>query len=313
MVYSSKCVFCVLVDGVPQKELANGQVNIPFGEYALRFRNKNDRRAVVKIYIDGENVGGPGYIIPANDFIDIKRHHDKDCAFKLVALDHPAAIDAGKNGPNEDKQKGVIEARFYLEKAQPVRPMEIHHHHHHDYYPPVIHHDHHHYRERKVYPCSTGIWMNDCSSNDSGVYGATLGSNDAIKCSTSFNPEICYRSSGISGQSVRGDIKTKTCSVPPTLHDGCTVEGARTGQSFYTRSIDLEEDYTSLKLFLQGYYKNEEVQIASVEKHETVKTKQLRELEEENRRLREEIEKAKAERDLAGENERLKQELSQLK
>ena len=55
MVYSNKFVMCVLVNGKPVEELANGEVQIPFNtEYVLRFRNKNDRRAVVKFWIDGE-------------------------------------------------------------------------------------------------------------------------------------------------------------------------------------------------------------------------------------------------------------------
>jgi len=61
MVYSNKFVMCVLHHGHPLKELANGMVSLPFGaEYALRLRNKNNRRAVVKLFIDGENVSGGG-------------------------------------------------------------------------------------------------------------------------------------------------------------------------------------------------------------------------------------------------------------
>ena len=123
MVYSNRFVACVLLNGTPQRELANGVVPIPFNsEYSLRFRNKHNRRACVKFTIDGESVCGGGYIIGANSSIDIHRHFDKDARFKFVSLDSPDAVDAGKNGPNEDGTKGLIEAKFYLEKNRKLIP-----------------------------------------------------------------------------------------------------------------------------------------------------------------------------------------------
>lgn len=124
MVYSNKFIICILFKGKPQKELANGVVELPFGsEYAIRLRNKNSRRAVAVIFVDGENVSGGGYVIKGNDYVDIERHHDKDKAFKFVSLDSGEAADFGKNGPNEDKTKGTIEVKFYLEKELPVPQM----------------------------------------------------------------------------------------------------------------------------------------------------------------------------------------------
>lgn len=108
---------CILVNGQIAKEFPNGTTLIPFGsEYTIRFRNKNSRRAVVKFTIDDEDASSGGYIIPANDFIDIHRYAHKDVAFKFVDLNSPEAIEFGKND-NKDKNKGVIEAKFYLEKV----------------------------------------------------------------------------------------------------------------------------------------------------------------------------------------------------
>jgi hypothetical protein len=119
MVYSNRFVATVLINGNVQKELANGIVPIPFNSiYSLRFRNKNDRRAVVKFTIDGEDVSGNGYIIPANSAIDIHRHWAKDAQFKFVDLNSAEAVDFGKNGP--EGNKGIIQARFHLEKENKV-------------------------------------------------------------------------------------------------------------------------------------------------------------------------------------------------
>lgn len=122
MTYSNKFVMSLLVNGIPQNELANGTVVIPFNtEYSLRFRNKNNVRAKVEFFIDGENCSDNGYVINANSVIDIKRHAKKDVGFKFVGLNSPEAIDQGKNGDNLNKIKGLIEARFYLEK-NPYHP-----------------------------------------------------------------------------------------------------------------------------------------------------------------------------------------------
>ena len=114
--YFNNFVICVTVNNKPQKELPNGVVELPFGaEYALRFRNKNNKRALVEFSIDGEVVSGPGYIIGANGVLDIERFHDVANKFRFVPLDSDDAIDYGKNG-RQDGYKGLIEAKFYLEK-----------------------------------------------------------------------------------------------------------------------------------------------------------------------------------------------------
>jgi hypothetical protein len=296
MVYSSKFVMSVLIDGHPQRELANGVVKVKFGEYVLRFRNKNNRRALVTISIDGENVSAGGYIIPANSYIDIERWADKPVKFKFVSLDSEEAVDFGKNGPNEDKVKGTIEARFHLEKEVPqplVWPIEHHHHH----YP------------RPVYP--NPIWTtsggptywnsNVTSSNccDDGVKtwrltGAGAQSNQA--CGQSASADYC------------GSVQMPAAA--PVV-DGCTVEGDYSNQSFRTVYFDAETDYVALKLFLQGF--DEDVVVAQPKHRETAKSRKLRELEEENRRLKDQVQykehqdaEAEAIRKLEEENKKLR-------
>ena len=336
MVYSNHFVMCVLVNGNVQKELANGQVSLPFGtEYSLRFRNKNSRRAVVKIYIDGENVSGGGYVVNANDHIDIKRHHDKDRSFKFVSLDSPDAQDFGKDGPNPDKVKGTIEARFYLEKERPQYvPLP--------YYPPVIREEHHHHHHHDHYPLPSPwkrpiiTWANNrggtgdfvsqdqtsvnYSSSNSGPGSTTLGGamGDAAlhggvsgsSCRSGDLPKsgltrkMC-RTQSAGNVSAKGfapamdsmDFMESEREKGP-LQDGCTVEGNQTGQSFYTVSIDLEETYTSLKLFLQGH----EGEVETVEE-KPKKSQKVSNLEAENEALRQKLAEL--------ENAKLKAELEQ--
>lgn len=308
MVYSNKFVVCILVNGTPQNELANGVVKLPFGtEYSLRFRNKHSRRAVVKIFVDGENVSGGGYIIPANDHVDIKRHWDKDRAFKFVSLDSPEAVDDGKNGPNPDKSKGLIEAHFYLEKEQPV---------HHWYYPYKTeehHHHHHHYPKPDPWrwkfasppiygPCDNFGGTAEYSSGPISHLSDSVGEGTRTTCSNS-GPDYAAGGFESAGKQRTNRALLKTCSAgpelaapPPTpeLQDGCTVMGESTGQRFSTTYIDLEDSYTTLKIFLQGWEDERppvcrvpdgEVAVASKKSSKS----KVNDLEAENERLRKEL------------------------
>lgn len=302
MTYSNKFVLCVLVNGEPQKELANGVVSLSFGaEYALRLRNKNNRRAVAKIYIDGENVSGGGYVIGANDYVDIKRHHDKDRAFKFVSLDSAEAVDFGKNGPNPDKIKGTIEVRFHLEKERPTYhylPVVHDHHHHHHHYPKPT--------PQPWYPLPNypQVW---CNNN-------TYGSAGGMTCSNNAGPDMCSLGGGI--QMNAATPRGMSCStggfeamkladsapVNQNLQDGCTVEGYSTGQNFYTTDIEYEDTFTTLKLFLQGFQSREPV--AEAPRRATNKDRHLDDLERENEELRRKLAEL--------ENQRLKDKLNEL-
>lgn len=231
MVYSSKFVLCVLVNGQPQTERADGIVTIPYGSsYTLRCRNKNYRRAVVKIYIDGENVSGSGYVIGANNSVDIERHASHDAAFQFVPLDGPEAVDAGKNGPNTDGKMGVIEARFYLEKE--YKPIyEIHHHH----YP-------------KPEPVDPWKWPTQPYKPWQPIWYNT----PSVTCTAPEQTSILSNSCSAEIQSI--------LNISKPLQEGCTVEGGTTGQRFGSVWIDVEQDFVTLKLVLRG---NGDVQVAA--------------------------------------------------
>jgi len=230
---------CLLLNGQPQEEKANGTVIIPFGsDYELRFRNKHNRRACVQIFIDGENVSGGGYIIDAHSSIDIKRHSDVDRAFKFVSLDSADAIEQGKNGPNENKVKGTIEARFFLEKEKPVVPVANYHYH------------HYHYNDNP-YPTPVKKYTWNSEQQPTYGYGQPIGFGGGSYCSNSplrGTPEVVASFCNFAEQ----EQKTSGGITLP-IEDGCTVEGESTGQKFFKINFEAETDYTSVKIFLQGY------------------------------------------------------------
>ena len=230
--YNNKFVLTVIQNGQIIKELENGQVNIPFNsEYKIRLRNKHSRRAVCKLHIDGENVSGGGFIIEANSFVDIERTVETARKFKFVSLDSEEAYDYGKNGPNYDKKKGTIVAEFALEKEY-VAPV---------YAPYPVHP-----LSRLVYPWRRGV-SGDWGLYDSSRYIRRMGevelSDDTLDCCN-------LPTANCGAMKFMGAIMPSSTQA---LKDGATVEGGWSNQRYATQFFNNEDEWTSVRLFLQGY------------------------------------------------------------
>lgn len=239
----------VLVDGRPHPERADGVVAISFGqEYGIRFKNKNNRRAVVKFSIDGENVSGGGYIISANGSVYIKRHHAVDKSFRFVELNSAEALMEGK-GPNLDGSKGVIEAKFHLEcKIAPPLYHPVPYPYPTPYWPPTPY--------RPVW-IDTGYPFHDpsyycCDSSKGFSSSPTLGSAvpfEASECKTSC----------------KSDIELSQFNAQSQLNEGCTVEGVSTGQNFNATCFNEESNYVVMRVVLRGHKVADKVVITESE------------------------------------------------
>ncbi len=219
MMYQGKFVLTILVDNKVQKD-KDGKVQLPFGaQYGVRLRNKHDRRAVCKLSIDGENVSEGGFIIPANDFVDILTASQKDAAFLFTSIDSEAAYDHGKN-ELPTSLRGEVRAEFALER---------------EYIQKVI-------RQSDVWTKSSPSpsWPSvspTCSTG--GVTTQSAGGQ-------SLRPMSMLR-----GMSFAPETKTSG-GMDFADMDGCTVEGGRTGQRFRSVSFDAETATTTLTLRLVG-------------------------------------------------------------
>ena len=245
-----------------------GMVTIPFEtEFAVRFRNKNSRRALVKLFIDGENVSAGGYVINANGYIDIERHAEIAKRFKFVDLDSPDAVEHGKNDPNDNNLKGTIEARFYLEKEQPVVKV-IHEHHHHDHYDGWP----------RPNPWRPRDWprpyFGSCHLYDGQTKGTTLNSVNLAGAASMDAPVA-------KGSMLRGLNMVES-------RRGATVEGSESDQRFVTASFDAEEAFVSVKIHVRGVDAPVEhvKPVNRVGKSETDTQRKLRETEDELNALR---------------------------
>ena len=73
MVYKNNFIVIVKCNGKVMRE-QNGAVTLPFGsEYSIMLKNKDSRKAVASVEIDGEDVmNGHKYIVPANTSVELK-------------------------------------------------------------------------------------------------------------------------------------------------------------------------------------------------------------------------------------------------
>ena len=237
--YSGRFIMSVVAGGRVLAERKDGTVPIPFdSEYLLRFRNRHDRRAVVRFTIDGEDVSGNGYVIPARCAIDIQRHHSHDAAFRFVSLDSEDAAAYGKS-ENVQGEKGVIEARFFLEKAAPVL-QHIHHYHEYPSYPPPYS-PWQPWTPRPYY----GMSARSARGSSMGQVGQSI--------PTAYNnpSQVPADLRGIVTPDSSFDVPLAAPSGP--LAEGCTVDGGTSGQRFGSTWIDVETDSVTLRLVLRGY------------------------------------------------------------
>jgi hypothetical protein len=221
MAYSNKFVISILVNGQVQKEFKNGDVNLPFGtEYVIRFRNKNNRQAVVRLFIDGEKMCRGGFVIPGNSYRDIECSSQTLRKFKFVDLQTTEAQEHGKDQVNADKLMGVIEAQWHLEKEKPI-VKEIH----------------------PVYtPQYSQLW--DILRKVQNTNSTTV---ELSSDTHWYNGTEC--------KSAMLDVKQNAncCMSNQVVREGATVEGAYSSQRFGELNLDIEEVATVIRLQLKGY------------------------------------------------------------
>ena len=103
----------------------NSVVRLPFyEEYSLHLKNDNDKRAVAKVFIDGEDVlDGKQIIIPANGSVDLERYlegsNDRGRRFQFV----PTSDSRVKDKKNS-ADIGIIEVIFQKEKKRPAMVLK---------------------------------------------------------------------------------------------------------------------------------------------------------------------------------------------
>ncbi len=123
MMYSNKLVASLKANGKILREFKD-TVYIPFGsEYSFLLKNLHTQRAVVNIFIDGDNVVEGGLVIDAGREVNLERYIknsnlSEGNRFKFI--ERTAAIEDGPRGIK--LEDGLIRIEFQYEKP----PVAIH-------------------------------------------------------------------------------------------------------------------------------------------------------------------------------------------
>lgn len=117
MMYESKMALAVKVNNRVLREVKD-QVYLPFGsEYSLFLKNLNNRRAVVHIEIDGQNVTHDGLVVNANSSVDLERFitDNLNQGNKFKFIERTAKVEKARGVGVED---GLVRVEFEFEEER---------------------------------------------------------------------------------------------------------------------------------------------------------------------------------------------------
>jgi hypothetical protein len=245
MMYNSKLVASIKANGKVLREFKD-TVYIPFGsEYSVLLKNLNTVRALVNVYIDGDNVVPGGLVLNAGQECDLQRairngNLSEGNRFKFI--ERTGKIEDHRGVKLED---GLIRVEFQFEKVY-KRQEGIHWNknltwttHQHDSWTPTVLRSGVHAHSGVA--CSDASYMTATASLNNMAVGATLTASSA----QSFN-------------------------AAPQSETGITVPGSKSEQKFVTASWFATESEThNIILKLLGETPDNEV----VRKPVTVKAK----------------------------------------
>lgn len=120
MMYESKLAAAIKVNGKVLREFKD-TVYIPFGsEYAITLKNLHTTRAVVNVYIDGDNVVPGGLVLNAGQSVDLERsirNNNLTEGNRFKFIERTGAIEQHKGIGVED---GLVRVEYQFEQPRPV-------------------------------------------------------------------------------------------------------------------------------------------------------------------------------------------------
>ena len=253
MMYQSKLVASLKANGKILREFKD-TVYIPFGsEYSFLIKNLHTQRAVVNIFIDGEEVVEGGLVVDAGREVDLERYvknGNLKAGNKFKFIERTGAIEDHRGVKLED---GLVRIEFQYEAVKPVSMWNNQ---------PV-------YTARDFFKSSEFQGVTDKYSTTGGTgwlqaSGATYSTNvGGVMRGVDFsNGETvkAQASAAVNNYMVQNNISTSSANV----HDGMatmdsyndvgiTVPGSKSKQSFETVTMGImEAEKHSIVLKLLG-------------------------------------------------------------
>jgi hypothetical protein len=236
MMYNQKLVASLKANGKILREFKD-TVYIPFGsEYSFLIKNLNTTRALVNIFIDGEDVIEGGLVLNAGQEVDLERYvknGNLNAGNKFKFIERTAAIEDGPRGAK--LEDGLVRIEFQFEKP---------------YVPPV----------------NRGWITASGSTNQNSIYPASFNVNGALR-SVDFSQngqvmaqaasaavdKYCADNGIVNKSEVHDGMATMDwMDMNQTVNDvGITVPGSRSEQKFRTTfmgAMEAEKHTIVLKL-----------------------------------------------------------------
>ena len=118
--YGNKLAAAIKVNGKVLREFKD-TVHIPFGsEYAITLKNLNTTRAVVNVYIDGDNVVPGGLVLNAGQSIDLERsirNNNLTEGNRFKFIERTGKIEQHRGIGIED---GLVRIEYQFEQLRPI-------------------------------------------------------------------------------------------------------------------------------------------------------------------------------------------------
>lgn len=118
--YGNKLAAAIKVNGKVLREFKD-IVHIPFGsEYAITLKNLNTTRAVVNVYIDGDNVVPGGLVLNAGQSIDLERsirNNNLTEGNRFKFIERTSAVEEHRGVGIED---GLVRIEYQFEQLRPI-------------------------------------------------------------------------------------------------------------------------------------------------------------------------------------------------
>jgi len=245
MTYKKNFVACIKVNGNVLREHGD-LVYLPFGsEYKILLKNMNTVRAVVKITIDGKDVGEE-LVINANSQMELERFIDGnlDRGYRFKFIEKTQEISEHRGDRVED---GLIQIQYRFERRIEHEYHTVIHNHVDHYHP---HWDHPSPSVPSYpFPWTPTIFCSTSLIGDS-VCGSSSASSTVRGCSSE---RISKGDAELCDMGVLTTASFMPNSVPPANDAGITVKGEDSHQGFTPVSVgELEAWQEPIIFHLKG-------------------------------------------------------------
>lgn len=261
--YESKLAAAIKVNGKVLREFNKDTVYIPFGsEYSVLLKNLNTKRALVNIFIDGQNIVEGGLVLDAGQEVDLERfvkNGNLTEGNRLKFIERTAGIEQHRGVKLED---GLVRIEFQFE--QPPRPI-------------VWNNNTTIWNNNQIYPQGARFGSNSPSYNVGGVLRSVDWSKNGeitAQAATVAVDKYCADNGIINKMELHDGAATMdwiSTEQTRSFNDaGITVPGSKSTQKFQTVHMGaMEAEKFSMVFKLLGQTANSPVQTPV-----TVKAKQ---------------------------------------